>query len=60
MVRAPRTNEITGASINAPAVEGWVAPTTNAEVSRRFFAKHGENPETRAIDRKWRKLGSTL
>ena len=58
MVRTPKTNDITGESLTAPAIEGWTAPRTNADVSRRFFAKHGTNLETRAIDRKWRKLGS--
>lgn len=60
MARKRKTNDITGESLAAPAIEGWTPPITNFEVSRRFFAKHGDNIETRAIDRKWRKLGSQV
>ena len=59
--RTVRTEKrITGESLSATPIEGWTPPLTNAEVSRRFFEKHGNNLETRAIDRKWRRLGAQV
>lgn len=30
---------------------------TYAEITKIFLARHGDNPEARRIDAKWRKLG---
>ena len=38
-------------------MESCVGKTHN-EISKIFFAKHGDTHETRKIDAKWRKLGS--
>lgn len=40
--------------------EGWKAPQTDEQVSREFFAKHGDGDFMRAIDRHWRILGKLI
>lgn len=40
--------------------EGWKAPQTNEQVSREFFAKHGDDHYMREIDRRWRILGKLI
>lgn len=40
--------------------EGWVAPKTDAQVRERFFAKYGDEPYIRDVDRKWRRIGRLI
>jgi len=40
--------------------DGWVAPATDEQLQREFFAKHGRDSGMEAIDRKWRTLGRLI
>lgn len=40
--------------------DGWKAPETDAQVREQFFAKHGDEPYTRDVDRRWRRIGRLI
>lgn len=40
--------------------DGWKAPQTDEQLSQEFFAKHGRDSITEAIDRRWRTLGKLV
>lgn len=39
---------------------GWKAPQNSFDMQQEFFAKHGQDPYTEAIDRRWRRLGKLI
>ncbi len=44
---------------NTSSRNGWTAPD-QARVSREFFDKHGRDPYTEGVDRKWRRMGALI
>jgi hypothetical protein len=38
---------------------GWTPPS-NYQLREDFFAKHGDDPYAREIDRRWRRIGKLI
>lgn len=40
--------------------DGWKPPANSFDMQQELFRKHGQDPYTEAIDRRWRRLGKMI